>query len=436
MSDLSIGGLGIASILVLLAVRVPIAFALGGVSIIGIWILRGPGPAIGTLKSLPFSFASSWELSAVPMFLLLGAAAYQTGLTANLYKAARVWLNGLPGGLAVATNFTAAGFAAASGSSVATSAAVGRLAIPEMLKFGYDKGLATGTVAAAGTLGALIPPSIAFVIYGWFTGESVGKLLIAGLIPGLLTAGMYTIMIIARCTRSPELAPKIGERVPLREKLEALAQVWPMPLLVLSVIGSIYGGIATPTEAGAVGATFAFLIGAAQGRLTWGVLWRSMDDTMRTTASLFFIAIGALMLTRFLAMAGVPGWISETVTVLELSPVAMVIALSLIFLILGMFLDPLGIMLLTLPVFLPAFKAAELDLIWIGVIVVKMIEIGLLTPPVGINVYVTKAVAGAGVQLADVFRGVSWFLACELIVMILLIGFPAISVWLPNLMHN
>ncbi len=211
MDNLTIGFSGIGLVLVLLAVRVPIAVALATVSIGGIWILRGSGAALGTLGSLPYDFASNFTLSAVPMFLLMGAVAYHTGLTGSLYDAARLWLNRLPGGLAVASNFASAGFAAASGSSVATAAAMGRLAIPEMLKANYDKALATGTIAAFGTLGALIPPSIAFVIYGWFTEQPVGKLLMAGFLPGVLTAVIYAVMIIWRCTLNPKLGPRITE---------------------------------------------------------------------------------------------------------------------------------------------------------------------------------------------------------------------------------
>lgn len=434
MDRLAIGGLGVAAIMVLLAMRVPIAFALGGVSFVGICMVRSPGAALGMVGSLPYDFAASWELSAVPMFLLMGAIAFQTGLTSSLYGAARLWLNGLPGGLAVATNFTAAGFAAASGSSVATSAAVGRLAIPEMLRFGYSKALATGTVAASGTLGALIPPSIAFVIYGWFTEQSVGRLLMAGLVPGLMTAAFYTIMIVTRCMLNPALAPKVDIKVTWADRLGALAKVWPLPILVLGVIGSIYGGLATPTEAGALGALFALIIGAVQGRASPRVVANSVGDALRTTASLFFIAIGAVLLTRFLAMAGVPAYIAGVVAAMDLGPVHLVIAMALIYLILGMFLDPIGLMLLTLPVFLPAFNALDMDLIWIGVIVVKMIEIGLLTPPVGLNVYIVKSVVGDTVPLATIFAGVGWFLVCELVIMVLLIGFPSLSLWLPGLM--
>ncbi|WP_346891081.1 TRAP transporter large permease [uncultured Roseibium sp.] len=435
MSDITVSYLAIISILLLLAARVPIAFALGSVSFIGICIVRSPQAAFGTMASLPFDFASSWELSAIPMFLLMGAVAYQTGMTGSLYRAARLWLNGVPGGLAVATNFTAAGFAAASGSSLATAAAVGKIAIPEMLRFGYAPSLATGTVAAAGTLGALIPPSIAFVLYGWFTEQSVGKLLIAGLLPGLMTAGAYTVMIVVRCMINPKLAPAIEERVTWGAKFAVLKEVWPLPLLVLGVIGSIYAGVATPTEAGALGAVFALIIGGARGFLTKTTLLASVTDALRTTSALFFLAIGATLLTRFLAMAGLPAQIAELVSVLNLSALELVIAMALIYLILGMFLDPIGVMLLTLPVLLPAFQALNLDLIWIGVIVVKMIEIGLLTPPVGLNVYVVKGVVRDQVPISVIFRGVTWFLLCELLLMVLLIAYPAFSLWLPALMH-
>lgn len=434
MDNLTIGFAGVGVIMVLLAVRVPIAVALGTVSFAGICIVRSPTAALGMVGSLPFDFAASWELSAVPMFLLMGSVAFHTGLTASLYGAARLWLNRLPGGLAVASNFAAAGFAAASGSSLATAAAMGRLAIPEMLKYGYDKALATGTVAAAGTLGALIPPSIAFVIYGWFTEQSVGRLLMAGLLPGLLTAAIYALMIIARCAADPSLAPRVDIAVDWRARWQALLRIWPLPLLIVGVIGSIYGGLATPTEAGALGASFALVIGAAQGRLTAKAFLDSLSEALRTTASIFFVAVGAILLTRFLAMAGLPAFMASQVGAMQLDVLWLVIAMSLIYVVLGMFLDPLGLMLLTLPVFLPAFKVLEVDLIWIGVIVVKLIEIGLLTPPVGLNAYVVKGVVGDAVPLSTIFRGLTWFLLCELVIMILLIGFPQISLWLPSLM--
>lgn len=434
MNSLTIGLIGIGVILLLLAARVPIAVALGSVSFAGICLVRSPQAALGMLGSLPFDFAASWELSAIPMFLLMGSVAFHTGLTGSLYGAARLWLNRLPGGLAVASNFAAAGFAAASGSSLATAAAMARLAVPEMLRFGYDKALATSTVAAAGTLGALIPPSVMFVIYGWFTQQSVGRLLIAGILPGILTAIAYTAMIVVRCVTKPSLAPRVDIEIGWAERWRALLQVWPLPLLVIGVIGSIYGGLATPTEAGALGACIALLIGAGQRRLTMRTFIASLNEALRTTASIFFVAVSAVLLTRFLAIAGLPGFVATLVATLDLDAVHLVVAMSVVYAILGMFLDPIGLMLLTLPVFLPAFKVLHVDLIWIGVIVVKLIEIGLLTPPVGLNAYVVKSVVGDAVPLSAIFRGLGWFLVCELVIMILLIGFPQLSLWLPKLM--
>lgn len=434
MSSLQIGFAGLGVVVVLLAMRVPIAFALGTVALIGMWLVRGPVAAFGALGSLTYDFAANWNLSAVPMFLLLGAVAYHTGFTNNLYSAARVWMNWMPGGLAVATNFASAGFSAMCGSSVATAAAMGRMAIPEMLDRGYDKALAAGTVAAAGTLGALIPPSVLFILYGWFSEEPIGKLLIAGIFPGLLTAFLYALMIVMRCVANPRLAPRVLIEDTRREKWLALKPVWPIPLLIVVVIGSIYGGVATPTEAGAFGAFAAMVIAALQKRLSWAVIRDSVMDALRTTGSILLIAISAILLTRFLAVSGVPTFLAGAVVEWGIGHVFLVLAMALVYVVLGMFLDPIGLMLLTLPVFLPIFHAAHVDLIWLGVLVVKFLEIGVLTPPVGLNVFVVKQVAGDRIALTTVFRGIFWFLACEVVVITLLIAFPSISVFLPNLM--
>ena len=435
MSPELVGVFGIAIALCLMALRVPIAIALGSVSVVGIFVLRGQNAAFGALQSLPFDFATNWTLAAIPMFLLMGSLSYQSGLTASLYSAARVWLGGVPGGLAVATTFASAGFAAASGSSVATSAAMGRVAIPEMLQHNYDKGLAAGSVAAAGTLGALIPPSIAFVIYGWYTEQSVSALLIAGILPGILTAVAYATMIIIRCKINPELAPGSRDKPRKGERLDTLLRVWPMPLLIMAIIGSIYTGVATPSESAAVGTVAAAVIAFLQGRLNSSVLRDSVSDAVATTASLFFIAVGAVLLTRFLALAGIPTAMSSFLVGMAADPFLVILALSVVFLVLGMFLDPMGLMLLVLPIFLPAFKALGIDLIWMGVIVVKYIEIGLITPPVGMNAFVVKSVVGNAIPLTTIFRGLGWFIACEIVVVGLLLAFPQISLWLPGLMR-
>ncbi len=438
MSSLDIGFWSLPVILALIAARVPIGAALGGVALVGIALVRNTETALTLLQSTPFEFGSKWSLSAIPMFLLMGSIAHNSGISHALFRAARLWLSGLPGGLAVATNLACAGFAAASGSSVATAAAMGRIAIPEMLSHGYDKGLATGVVASAGTLGSLIPPSILFVLYGIFAEVSIVKLLIAGVLPGLLTAAVYTAMIVVRCKLHPEIAPPIaGEELATlkTERWVALSQVWPVVLLIAGVIGGLYAGVITPTEAGAAGAALAFVIAAAQGRLTMAALVASLKDAVGTTAQIFFVGMGAVMYTKLLALTGMASFLATSIGSWALDPLTLVIAASAIYLVLGMFLDPLGILLLTLPVLLPMFEALDLDLVWFGVLVVKYLEIGLLTPPVGFNVYVIKSVVGDEIPLETIFKGVGWFLFCEVIVMTLLIAFPEISLYLPSTMN-
>lgn len=434
---MSPGTLGIITIVVtlgLLAIRVPIGVALGGVSLLGIWYLRGLDVALGMLRSAPYDFMANWELSAIPMFILMGSVAHHSGISSSLFSAARVWFGRLPGGLAVATNFACAGFAAASGSSVAAAAAMGKIAIPEMLKAGYAPSLATGTVAAAGTLAALIPPSIPFVLYGIFAETSVTKLLIAGILPGLLTAAVYAIMLVGRCWVFPELAPKIDVTTTARERWLALRDIWPIAFLILGVIGTLISGMVTPTEAGAYGAFLAYIIAFLQGRLTLLVFWKSVLESVTATSRLLFVAVGAILLAKYLALSGLPSYSADLMSSWALDPVLLVVATSIVYLILGMFLDPLGILLITIPIFVPMYEKLGLNLIWFGVIVVKYLEIGLLTPPVGFNVYVIKTVVGDEISLETIFKGVGWFLACEVIIMFLLIVFPQISLFLPNLM--
>jgi C4-dicarboxylate transporter, DctM subunit len=428
--------LAFGGLLILLALGLPIGAALGITALAGFTYLANIGVALNTLRTIPYQFAANWELTAIPMFLLMGAIVNQSGIARDLFEAARLWLARLPGGLAVATNLASAGFGAASGSSIAASAAMARLAIPEMLRQGYDKGLAAGTVASAGTLAALIPPSVMFVLFGVFAEVSIAQLLMAGILPGLLTAAIYTAMIVIRCYLNPALAPPIRESAEERrtQRWRATARVWPLILLMLGVIGGLYGGLFTPTEAGAGGAFIALVIAVLQGRIGPRGFFLALKDAMSTTAQIFFIGMGAILFTRFLALAGIGAYLTGLVGSWAVEPILLVVALSLVFLILGMFLDPLGIMLITIPVFLPMFKALGLDLVWLGVLVVKYIEIGLLTPPVGMQVYVVKSVAGDAIPLNTVFRGCFWFLACEIVIMGLLIAFPAISLTIPQAM--
>lgn len=433
MSPLALGFTGFAAILFLIALRVPVGLALATVAFIGIVMLLGLDIALSMLRILPFDFVATWELSAIPMFLLMGSVAHRSGMTTSLFEAARLWFGRLPGGLAVATNLACAGFASASGSSLATTMAVGRITIPEMLRHKYDPGLATGVVASAGTLGILIPPSIIMVIYGIFAEVSVAALFIAGVIPGLLTAGVYSLQIMARCYINPNLAPYQDERATWSQKWNSLREVWPLPLLILGVIGGIYSGLATPTEAGALGAVLAVLIGVAMRRLTFAAFREAAREAIFSTASIFFVAVGAILLTRFMAFSGVPVFLGDVMHDLQVHPVWMILATAVLYLILGMFLDPLGMMLLTLPVLLPMFIAMQIDLIWFGILLVKFIEIGLMTPPVGLNVYGIKVMM-PDIPLSTIFRGTAWFLASEIVIVGLLIGFPQLTLFLPGLM--
>lgn len=427
----------LGAVLTLIALRTPIGVALAVVSFCGFWWLKSLHVALGQLREIPYYFAANWDLSAIPMFLLMGAIVYVSGIASALFKAARLWLSALPGGLAVAANVASAGFAAGCGSSVAAAAAMGRLAIPEMMKAGYDKGLASGVVASAGTIAALIPPSILMVLYGIFAETSIVDLLIAGIVPGLMTGGAYTAMIVVRCWRNPALAPRVGyEGADLRrERWRALAEIWPLFVLVLGVIGGLYSGTVTPTEAGAAGAVLALAIAVLQGRMTLGKLWEAVRDAVMTTAQIFFVGVGALMFTRLLSFSGASAMLSSLIAPLGLDPLLIVVAMTVVYLILGMFLDPIGIMLITMPVFLPLLKALNLDLVWYGVLVVKYIEMGMLTPPLGFNVFVVAGVAGREVSVATVFKGVGWFLVCDVVVVALLIAFPQITLFLPALMN-
>jgi C4-dicarboxylate transporter, DctM subunit len=437
MDALTLSLTSLGGMLALIALRVPIGIAMGAVAFFGFWYARNFNVALSALTDTPFVFAASWDLSAIPMFLLMGAIAGNSGVGAALFRAAHAWFGMLPGGLAVATNWACAGFGAASGSSVAAAAVMARLAVPEMLKRKYDKGLATGVCASGGTLDALIPPSISFVIYGVFAEVSVPKLLIAGILPGLLTAAVYMIMIMVRCSIDPSLAPPVehADRAALRrERWDSLAGIWPILVLIMGVIGGLYWGVVTPTEGGAAGAFLAAVIGIAQRTLTLAGFIDALRDAMGTTAQLFFVGIGAILYTKFLALSGTADMFKEMIGQWALDPLLLVVAVSIVYIILGTFMDPLGMILLTIPVFVPMFAALDLDLVWFGVLVVKYIGISLLTPPVGFNIYVVATATNNTIPLSTIYRGCYWFLGCEVVIMALLIAFPQISLFLPNLM--
>lgn len=435
MSGTEIGLGGIAILLVLILLRVPIGISLITVSFGGIWLLLGERPAWGIVTAIPYDFASSWALTSVPMFLLMGFFCYQAGLTTGLFDAARKWLSVLPGGLAIASIFGSAGFAAVTGSSVACAAAMGKIAVPEMLRYNYDSRLATGTVAAAGTIGALIPPSIIMIIYGIFAQVPITQLFLGGIVAGLLTAVGYVAVVMLVSLMRPELAPPVEERVSLPERVAALADVWPVLLLIAGVFGGLFSGVFTPTEAGAAGALLSVVIAAFKRTLTWSAFREALGETARTTAAIFVIAIGASLLTRFLTLSGAGKFLSTYVISLGADPLMLMLGIALMYLVLGMFLEPIGAMLLTIPVLLPVMDSTGLSLVWFGVVLTKFLEIGMITPPIGLNVFVIKGVVGELVSTTRIFHGVLWFLLADLVVVAALMAFPEIVLYLPSLIE-
>ncbi len=433
MDELTLSAGALSVLLVLLMLRVPVGVALGGVSFIGIWLEIGPRSAWGILTAVPYDFVAHWTLSSVPMFLLMGYVCFHSQLTDGLFRIARTWLSWMPGGLAVASVGAAAGFSAVTGSSVACAAAMGRIAVPEMLMSRYDRGLAAGTVAAAGTIGSMIPPSILLLLFGIYAELPISKLFIAGLLPGLLTAVLYSAMIAIRVRLSPSLAPPDEFTVTWADRISAFRGAWPVVALVIGVFGGLFAGVFTPTEAGAVGAFLSFVIGFAQRTLTFDKIKLAIRETLVSTAAIFVIAIGANLLTRFLALTGFTDVISEFVVSYGVGPVSLMIGTMAVLFFLGCFLDPIGIMLLTLPVFLPAVSKSGVDLIWFGVLMTKLLEIGLISPPVGLNVFVIKGIVGDRIPTETIFKGILWFMAVDIITVGLMIAFPQISLYLPGL---
>ncbi|MDO5604163.1 MAG: TRAP transporter large permease [Paracoccus sp. (in: a-proteobacteria)] len=433
MERIEIGFMGIAALLALIGFRVPIGAAMGGTAFVGIWAMMGWNPAVGISKAIPFTLIGDWNLSAIPMFLLMGFIAVEAGLTRGLFGAARVFLAWIPGGLASSTVVASALFASASGSSVASAAAFSRIAVPEMMRARYHPGLATGSVAAAGTLGALIPPSVLMIVYGMLTDSSISSLFIAGIIPGLLTAAMFILLITMRCMLNPSLAPRIEVKATSAEKLELLADAWPLPVLILGVVGGIFAGIFTATEAGAVGAFLALVLGLLRGRINPRLMAKALRETAAGTAEIFIVVLGAALFARFVALATLPNFLIASFD--GYSTLTILMLICILFLVLGAFLESISIMLLCLPVLGPLLHAHDINLIWFGVLTIKLLEIGLVTPPMGMNVFVIKSALGGRVRLSEIFKGVSWFILIDLVTLGLLIAFPLLSLWLPNMMN-
>ena len=431
MGPTEAGFLGIFCLLILLLSRMQIGIAMGLVGFVGFGVVAGWDAALGVLRTVPYTTFASDAMSVIPLFILMGAFAFEAGMSEDLYRAVHTIFGSLRGGLAMATVAACACFAAISGSSLATAATLGRVAMPEMKKYNYAESLATGAIAAGGCIGILIPPSVILLIYGIITEQSIGKLFMAGIIPGILQALFYIITIWLLTRRNPALGPP-GPRTERKEKVLSFLRTWDVIVLFFLVIGGLYAGIFTPTEAAGMGAFGAFCFAILRGRMRWSNFTRSLTSTVSTTGMLFIIVLGAMILGYFFSVTRLPVEFANMVASLPVNRYVILLFIIVVYLILGCLMDSLAIVLLTVPVFFPLVLKLEFDPIWFGIIVVRVTEMGLISPPVGLNVFVLHGITKA--PMSTIFRGVVPFLLADVLGLALLIAIPQLTLFLPSLM--
>jgi C4-dicarboxylate transporter DctM subunit len=431
MSPEIAGVIGVVLLVVLLFLRVWVGIAMALVGFLGFAYITSLKNALLILGSVPYSTLANETVAAVPLFILMGAMVSNTGVAGDLYQTAYKWLGQYRGGLAMATIMACGGFAAMCGSSQATVATIGKVAMPEMKKYRYDMKLTAGSVAAGGTIGILIPPSIGFILYGILTEESIGKLFMAGIIPGILEVLFYLGVILILCSFKPSLAPA-GPKVRFREKLASLKFTWAMISLFLLVMGGIYGGWFTPTEAGAIGAFGAIVISAIAGKFTRDNFFNSILEAAQTTAMMMLILAGAFIFLKFMAVSRLPDLLARYVSGLAFPPLGILTLIIFMYIILGMFLDGPSAIILTLPILFPVILSLGFNPIWYGVLMVRVIEVGLITPPMGMNVFILAGVTNT--PLGIIFRGIVPFVVADVLHIALLVAVPALSLFLPNLM--
>ena len=424
--------IGFAAIFILALLRLPLAFAMAIVGIVGMGLTRGWMPALASTAQVVQETGFAYTLSVIPLFILMGNFVARAGLAHELFAATYAFIGHFRGGLAHATVAACAGFGAICGSSIATAATMSKVAYPSMKKLGYSDSLATGVMAAGGTLGIMIPPSTIMVIYGIITETNIGKLFAAGVIPGILTALLMMAGIAVMTARDPSHAPA-GERSTWPQRWAALRGIWGVVVLVFIVLGGIYGGVFTATEGAGIGASGAFLFALARGRLTWAVLYQVLVESARTTAMLFTLLIAATIFANFVNFTTMPGDLKTWITGQGLSPTMIIAAMMLIYIVLGTVMEELTMVLLTIPLFFPIVTALGFDPVWFGVLIVMIVQIGLISPPVGMNLFVLNSLL-PNVGLGAIFRGCWPFVAVMIFVLVLLVAFPQISLWLPGLM--
>jgi tripartite ATP-independent transporter DctM subunit len=430
MSTEAVAIIGFVVLFALMLLRVPVGMAMGLVGVSGFAYLNGSGPALKIVGHTSMRTVTDWNFAVIPMFLLMGSFATTSGMSRELFRAGNAFLGHLRGGLGIATIAACGGFAAICGSSVATAATFSRVAYPEMRRYGYPQSFATGVIAAGGTLGIMIPPSTVFAVYGLITEQDVGKLFIAGVVPGILAVGMYMVTITAIGLIRPSYLPA-GPRSTWPERLEAMRDIWATLILFSFVIGGIYGGLFTATEAAGMGAAGAFIIGVVRRRLSLGDIRRSLLEATRTTAAVFTVLIGAILFGYFLTITQTPQNVTAFLTGLGIGKYGVLALIMLMYLVLGCLMDALAMIILTVPIVFPVIVALGFDPIWFGVIIVMTVELGLIHPPVGMNIFVIKSVV-EDVKISTIFYGVIPFIITDLIRLVILIAFPVIALWLPS----
>jgi len=423
---------GFVTLFALMLLRVPVGMAMGLVGVTGFGFLVGGAPALKLVGQTSMRTVTDYTFGIIPMFLLMGAFVSNSGMSRELFRAANSFVGHFRGGLGIATIAACGGFAAISGSSVATAATFSTVAYPEMRRYGYPQSFATGTIAAGGTLGAMLPPSTVLAVYGLITEQDIGQLFIAGIVPGLIAGSMYMMTIVLIGLVRPSYLPA-GERSSWTQRLESLRHVWATLLLFAFVIGGLYGGLFTPTEAGGMGAGGAFLIGVVRGRLSRADIRRSLLQATRTAAAVFTVLIGALLFGYFLTVTQTPQKVTAFLTGLGVGRYGVLTLIMLMYLVLGCLMDALAMIILTIPIIFPVIKQLGFDPIWFGVIIVMTVELGLIHPPVGMNMFVIKSVV-EDVKISTIFYGVIPFILTDLVRLVLLISFPILATYLPSRM--
>ena len=431
MSTDAVAFMGFASLFALMMLRVPVGIAMGTVGVLGFGYMIGDiRPALKLLAQSPIRTATDAEFAVIPLFLLMGAFASASGMSRELFRAANTFLGHLRGGLGVATIAACGGFAAICGSSVATAATFSKVAYPEMRQYGYPQSFSTGVIAAGGSLGIMIPPSTVFAVYGLITEQDIGKLFIAGIIPGLIAVGMYIATINLIAFFRPGFLPKTP-RLSWAERWQSVRDIWAVVLLFIFVIGGRYAGMFTATEAAGMGAAGAFIIAVVRRKLSYADFWRCLIESLRTTAAVFTILLGALIFGYFLTITQVPQKLTAFLTGLGIGPYGVLILIMLMYLLLGCIMDAMAMIILTVPIVFPVITALGFDPVWFGVIIVMTVELGLIHPPVGMNVFVIKSVIRE-VKLSTVFYGVMPFVLTDILRLAILITFPILATWLPS----